>query len=163
MANIIEAIRALEAGTTPGTDGIPIDWYKLHAAQQAPLLSELFAKLLRRGELTEGMKEGVITLLYKNKEGASPEDIKQYRPVAVTQAMYRILGRAIAQRLAFTIGHVIGDEQAGFTLLRKLEENTILANELLHHTDSQGEGAFVLVDQTKAFDKVQWSFLNKTI
>ena len=49
-------------------------------------------------------------------------------------------------------------------MLRQIEENITLASETLHAYDqSNQEGIFVLIDQTKAFDKVQWDFTCETV
>jgi len=88
------------------------------------------------------MTSAVISLVYKNKGHRHSE--KAYRPLAVTDAVYRILARATAQQLAQAAAHILGDEQVGFVMLRRLEENTIKLFETMRYADevnpAAGEG-----------------------
>ena len=77
--NIKAAIRDLSRGSTPGTDGIPLEFYLLHLDRVAPLLSRLFQQVLERGRLTPDMAKAILSPIYKDK--GSPSDPAMYRPI----------------------------------------------------------------------------------
>jgi hypothetical protein len=83
-----------------------------HIDTVAPLLSELFARVLDAGKMTPTMCRATLSPLYKNK--GSPHDRAMYRPVSVTTIPYRILAKCIAQKLNAAIPQLVGDPQTGY-------------------------------------------------
>ena len=84
----------------------------------------------------------------------------------MTTTQYKILARAVAQRIGAVIHHVVDSTQIGFQALRRIAENIDLAVETISYVNEPGrgkEGAFVFLDNAKAFDRVQWSFLQHTL
>ena len=110
------------------------------------------------------MRTGVLTPIFKGK--GSRADPSGYRPVTVTTTQYKILARAVSQHIGEVIHHIIDPSQIGFQALRRIAENIDLATEAIAYVNEPGanrEGVFVFLDNTTAFDRVQWSFLQDTL
>ena len=162
VRNIIRAIKTLKAGTAAGRDGLSIDFYQRHAAEVAPALQKLFMQLHAEGKMTKAMREAVITLLYKGK--GERDDWARYRPVSVTAIEYRILGRAMHLKLVPALGSILGEPQVGFILGRIIDDDIMCVTELAHYLEQSGRGGlFVMADNVKAYDRVQWPFLQKVL
>jgi hypothetical protein len=161
--NIVQAIRAMRPHTAAGRDGLSIDFYKLHADALAPHLQELFLQATEQGRMSDNMRHAVISLLLKGK-GLSREDAKSYRPISVTATEYRILGRCMHQRLAPMMRHLLGESQVGFVPGRLIDESILALTELAHFCETGGRGGiFVMLDNAKADDRVQWPFLQQML
>ena len=164
--NIREALKSLKSHTTPGTDGIPLDVYQAFSDDDEMInhLIGLFREILENKRMPDDMRTATISMIYKNK--GSRADPAMYRPIAVTQATYRILGRAMAQRLARVMHFLVGDSQTGFQLFRHVGENVRLISEILRYCefDAPDEGgALLILDNSKAYDRVQWPFMHRVL
>ena len=143
--NLKEAIASLKRHTTPGVDGEPSELYQRYTDEMIPLLQDLYRNLMQRGSMTESMRTGVLTPLFKGK--GSRTDPAGYRPITVTTTQYKILARAIAQRVGEVVHHVVKDSQIGFQALKRIAENIDLAVETISYVNEPGmgrEGVFVL-------------------
>ena len=69
VESIERAIVAMKAETVPGADGFPPRFYKDRRWRRrlAERLHRLYAQIVCDGEMTEAMRESVITILYKGK------------------------------------------------------------------------------------------------
>ena len=162
--NIAQAVAHIKTNTAPGANGVPSELYKLHRKQFIPVIAEALKHMLETGELSPDMKHSVITLIWKEK--GERDDREMYRPIAVTDILYRILARAVAQKLAETLPRVCGTEQGGFLAERRIEETILAIMHTMEHCNSstpEEGGLFCSLDQYKAFDSVQWEFLWETM
>ena len=162
--NIKAAVRDLARGSTPGVDRMPLEFYLLHLDRLAPLLHKLYKQVLERGEMTPEMAKAVLSPIYKNK--GSTSDQAMYRPISVTTIAYRILAKCIAQRLNKAVRWLIGETQVGFCPGRNLDENVNLVRQVVHdvnHNRQDAGGMLLMLDNTKAFDRLQHGFMFDTL
>ena len=120
--------------------------------------------MLTKKQLGESMQTGILSPLFKQK--GSREDPAGYRPVTVMDLKYRILTRAIAQRLQEVLGYILGPEQIGFLSKRLIGENIDLLTETARYLDQDAPdkgGIIVMLDNMKAFDRLQWDFLQDAL
>ena len=158
--NIKVAINDLAANSTPGADSIPLAFYMSHREEIAPLLQQLYSELLHRGQLSQTMRQAILSPIFKNK--GYRHEPKQYRPIAVTTIEYRILSKCIAQRLNKAITFLVGDPQTGFYPGRKYDENILLVRGTVRDINGRRPhdgGLILFLDNEKAFDRVQHDFM----
>ena len=89
---------------SPGTDGIPYEYYKQHLEEISPFLVQYYNSIIEQGALGPSMLEGITTLMFKEK-GASTH-IKNYRPITLLNCDLKIFTAILALRLAKVI-HVV--------------------------------------------------------
>ena len=135
--NIDLAISAVKKDTVPGADGFSTNFYAKTRIRSAAVLRELFRHLVDSEDMTEAMKTAVISILYKGKE-KDKEAAKSYRPISITPAEYRILTRAIQQKLEPAVRTVIGKTQVGYLSDgRRARDNTVLLGETARALDTR--------------------------
>lgn len=85
------------------------------------------------------------------------ETIKDYRPIACCNFLYKIISKVLANRLKNTLPEAIELNQCDFIKGRLLLENVLLATELVkdYHKDQRQSRCALKVDIAKAFDTVQ--------
>jgi hypothetical protein len=66
-SEILNSIKKLANGRTPGSDGLPSDWYKFFWCDIKDLLCDSINYAMDRGELSIEQKCGIITLLPKKQ------------------------------------------------------------------------------------------------
>jgi hypothetical protein len=86
----------------------------------------------------------------------------QFRPISLCNIVYKIISKILANRLKTTLPKIISPLQSAFVRKRNIQDNSILAHELLHSfKNKKGKGGymFLKMDMEKAFDKMEWCFL----
>lgn len=58
------AIRQLITGKSPGIDGLTNEFYKSFREMIVPVLKEVYDEILKKGELSEKMKIGMVKMIY---------------------------------------------------------------------------------------------------
>ena len=76
----------------------------------------------------------------------------------------KIASAAIANRVKSVLPIIISDTQEGFIKGRFIGENTRLLYDLMHYLEYHNMSALLLlIDFEKAFDSVDWVFLQKPL
>jgi hypothetical protein len=88
--------------------------------------------------------------------------VHQFQPISLCNIAYKIIFKILANRLKFLLSKIISHLQAAFVPKRNIQDNTVLAHELLHSFKSKrGKGGymFLKLDMEKVFDRMEWNFL----
>ena len=116
---------------------------------------------INTGNLTDNFKTAYIKLLPKKGDISK---IKNWRPISLLSNFYKILSRAINNRLKKVVDRVLGRSQKGFNPTRLIHEVILNTCENIHYCKKNNiTGCIVAVDQSKAFDSVAHSFIDKTL
>jgi hypothetical protein len=101
-----------------------------------------------------------IALVPKKKNSSKVSD---YRPISLCNVVYKIIAKVLANRLKYVLPHIISQNQSAFIPGRLISDNILAAYETLHtmHTRMWGKVGYMAVklDMSKAYDRVEWSFL----
>ncbi|KAA3462518.1 reverse transcriptase [Gossypium australe] len=97
----------------------------------------------------------------------NPINLANFRPSSLCTVLYRIVIKAIANRVQEVIGGCIDVAQSAFVPGRLISDNVLIAYEILHtfqkkHTGKKGYMA-VKLDMNKAYDRVEWGFLKEVM
>jgi len=113
----------------------------------------------KHDQLLKEQNHTFIALIPK-KIGAS--SVHHYRPISLCNIIYKIISKLLANRLKPLLSNIISPFQTAFIPGRHIQDNSILAHEMLHSLKSKrGRGGLMAVniDMEKAFDKMEWNFL----
>lgn len=102
------------------------------------------------------------TLVLIPKKG-NVEELKDLRPIALCNVLYKVIAKVLGNRLKKILPNVISEEQSAFVPKRNITDNVLVAFELLHYMKGkkggqEGEVALKL-DISKAYDRVRWDYL----
>lgn len=124
-----------------------------------PLLSILF---FLKGFLPKGLNSTILALVPKTEEA---KVMKDYRPISCCNVLYKIISKLIANRLKGVLPKCISLNQSAFIKERLLMENVLLATKIVkdYHREDISPRFAMMIDISKAFDSVQWSFLLSTL
>ena len=155
------ALDGMAGGKSPGLDGFPAEFYRRFWSLLGPDYVEVMNFCYATGQLSASQRSGVITLLYKRGDRL---DMKNWRPITLLCVDYKLAAKAIANRLLQVLPHVIHTDQSCSVPGRNPVHNIRLLHDIVSDLNSRGLGGAILsLDQEKAFDRVEWSYLHRVL
>lgn len=89
--------------------------------------------------------------------------MRDLRPISLCNVVYKILAETLAKRLQKVLSKCVSNEQASFVSGRSIIDNVLVASEIIHHLRCKTRGkkgdAALKIDISKAYDRVEWSYL----
>lgn len=126
---ILKALLDLNPNKAPGPDGYPVLFFqKEWELIQADVLNTVLGVLNNNDPLEEWNKM-TITLIPKIK---NPLTIKDYRPISLCNVLYKVVARAITNRLKGILGNIIDPFQSAFIPDRAITDNILMGYECMH-------------------------------
>jgi hypothetical protein len=153
----LEGIGDLKA---PGPDGMPAIFYKKFWEIVGEKVPHEVLQVLRGGPMPPGWNETTIVLIPKVP---NPDQVKDLRPISLCNVLYKIVSKVLSNRLKQVLPEVISPSQSAFVPGRLISDNILIAYEMTHYMQKKKkrkEGcAAIKLDMIKAYDRVEWSFL----
>ena len=157
LAEASEALKLSNRNRTPGPDGLSVEFYLAFWSKLGPLLVDTFNESLREGVLCDSMKASVTRLVHKKDDRRL---LKNWRPISLLNVDYKICSKAISLRLARVLDCIVNPDQTCSVPGRSISSNVILLRDCLDYIEQTGEtGILISLDQEKAFDRVDRSFM----
>jgi hypothetical protein len=112
-----------------------------------------------KGSLTQNFSTASIKLMPKKGDATK---IKNWRPISLLSHLYKVISRALNNRLKKATGYIFSRSQKGFTSDRHIQEVLINVVEMISHCKSNGiSGAILSIDQAKAFDSISHKYMQE--
>lgn len=143
----------------PGPDRLTAELFKDHWNIVKSVLVSFIQLFFCTTDLDHTLNRTNICLIPKID---SPTNVKDYRPISLSNVAYKILSKVLAERLKPFLHQIISENQTAFIQGRLITDNVLIAHELLHsmHTRKITYPFMALkLDISKAFDRIEWSFL----
>ena len=157
----------MESNKSPGSDGLPAEFYRVFwketsAGKKRHLLNAL-NYVYSKGLLSITQRRGLITLIPKKNKPTNL--MKNWRPITLLNCDYKIAAKCIASRIKKVLPKLINNDQTGFMKNRFIGENIRLIDSIINYANAaeQIEGLLLFIDFEKAFDSIEWSFIEKTL
>ena len=153
------SLKQMKNGSCPGPDGISTEFIKVFWNHLSNVVVGSFNESFESGVMSSSQRKAVITLIHKGRD-LPRHDLKNWRPISLTNSDYKLMAKCLAQRLNLVIDDLIHPNQTGYlkgrqisTLLRTIDDVT---NQLLQ---TNRPGLLVAVDFYHAFDCVSKEFM----
>jgi hypothetical protein len=127
----------MPANKTPGSDGLPAEFYQKFLKLIGNDLRELYDEILKTGEMSRSQKTSSIILIHKGEERS---ELKNWRPISLLGCDYKILAKILTNRLKPVLQDIIGPNQTGGLTDRNITENLCnIRNTILHIENNKPE------------------------
>ena len=156
------ALMSMSSGKSPGSDGLTKEFYVEFSDLLFPVLERLFNYAFVAGSLSTSQRMSYITLLCKDAN--NPEKLTNYRPISLLNVDYKILTKALCNRLKLVIDQVVHPDQTCAVPGRSIIDSCHLVRDVLDYcNDKNISGILLSLDQQKAFDRVSHEYLFHTL
>ena len=147
-----------------GPDEMPPLFYQNFWSLVGSNVTTSILHCLNTGSLPTPLNHTFITLIPKTK---NPKRVIEFRPISPCNILYKIFSKVLANRLKRVLPHLISKHQSAFIKGRLITDNIIVAFETLHYMKNHnlGKNGFMALklDISKAYDRVEWSFLREVM
>ena len=161
LDEVFKALEGMSDDKSPGTDGLPKEFYVACWHIVGPDLLDVFNTSFASGLLPLSQRGALISLIFKKGDRL---EHKNWRPISLLNVDYKLCARTLAGRLLNVLGSVVAPEQTCGVRGRFIGENVAFLRDLVDFTTETGTPAAILsLDQEKAFDRVDWRFLFRVL
>ena len=145
-----------------GPDGMPLIFFHHFWNTCGAVVTTTVLEFHNHGMSPPNFNETHIVLILKIKE---PKIVYDFRPISLCNVTYKIASKAIANRLKKFLPSIISETQSAFVHGRLITDNVLVAFETMHHISQKKGGGVdemvVKLDMSKAYDRVEWTCLEK--
>ncbi|KAI4900658.1 hypothetical protein NFI96_009740 [Prochilodus magdalenae] len=161
LIELTEVLGKMNRRKVPGLDGLPVEFYTTFWDVLGPEIVEVAEDVHRQGRLTESMRSGALSLLYKKGD---PRDLANWRPLTMLCVDLKIFAKALTERLKKTMSLLVHSDQTCGVPGRSATWNLHLIRDAISWVgDRKVPLALVSLDQEKAFDRVDHGFLERVL
>ena len=164
-SEVEQVLKKLKNGKAAGMDEIPYEMYKWGGERMVDLLVCLFRAIWTEERVPERWNESRVILLHKGGH-KSKKELKNYRPIALMDTVGKIFCMLVNERLkeCIEVNGVLSEEQNGFRVDRRGEDNMFVVRELMEGCKSENKrGYFAFLDIEKAYDRVDREMLGRVL
>jgi hypothetical protein len=153
---ILYSLKSLKNNKSPGTDGLTTEFFKFFWSDIKELLLNSYTYSLNYGNLSCEQKRGIISLIPKKDKDR--HSLSNWRPLTLLNTDYKILSKAIANRIKEQLPDIISEDQNGFIKGRYIGINIRKIEDVLQFTNNYDIPGYIMnLDFEKAFDTIKWS------
>lgn len=159
---ILAVIQNSKQDKSPGSDGYTNEFYKTFKELLISVLCKLFNFILQKGVWPPTWNDSIISVL--PKEGKDLTKCGSYRPVTLLNVDLKLFTAILANRLSAIVPYLVNKDQTGFVQGRLLSDNVRRVLNLVDLAGRSKEQVLMLtLDAEKAFDRLSWKFIFKTL
>ena len=153
-------LKTMENNKSPGPNGLSTNFYKHFWQIFGHELTSVFKYTFDHGQLPLTQRRGIISLLFKKGDRTK---LQNWRPITLLNTHYKILTRALANRLKHTLPLLIHTDQTACIPGRTINDNIRLIQDTVTYAiETDTPLALISIDQLKAFDRLSHAFLFQT-
>ncbi|XXG82825.1 hypothetical protein AAC387_Pa10g0712 [Persea americana] len=162
VAEIEDVVKSANPHKALGPDGFNAHFFKVCWPIIGKDVCVSIMDFFTHGSMLKQLKNTFIVLVPKSENASTPD---KYRPIALTNELYKIISRILVKRLKPFIAKLVGPMQFAFVPGRSIADNILLAQDLLYnfHLEKGCPRMCIKLDLAKAYDSVRWDFLEAVL
>ena len=133
-AECLAALRSSANNKSPDLDGFPKEIYLAYWEIVGADFLEMANCCLEAGKLPQSLRRAIITMIFKKED---PEELKNWRPILLLTADYKIIAKVLANRLKNVMKSLIHPDQACSVPGRSSEDNATLQRDISDYVASK--------------------------
>ncbi|KAF7115523.1 hypothetical protein RHSIM_RhsimUnG0053200 [Rhododendron simsii] len=157
---IKEAVFQLGSLKSLGPDGFPGVFYQSYWEVVGDDLCSAVKRFFEGGFLLKELNRTNLVLIPKV---LAPESLAQFRPISLCNFNLKVITKVMANRLKGLLNGFVSVNQSAFVPGRMIQDSVIVAHEAFHFLKRKktGKEEFMAIklDFNKAYDRVEWDFL----
>ena len=157
---VMEVIKQMAPLKAPGPNGMPPIFFQNYWNLIGDEVTNSILQFLNSTSFPSHLNHTFISLIPKVKNS---ELVSEFRPISLCNVLYKIFSKVLANRLKKVLPALITKHQIAFTKSRLISDNILVAFETIYsmqnHRSSKKGYMAVKLDMSKAYDKMEWPFL----
>ena len=159
-------IKEVPVSKAAGIDGITGEFYRTFGEMLLPILYDVFVEIVETKQIPESFRQSLIVLLHKK---GSRESMANWRPISLDNVDAKLFSSFLLRRVLPSVSDLIHEDQVGFIpgrliynhihTLHMILEEAANVNESESESTRKMRGAALLLDQEKAYDRLEWQFM----
>jgi exonuclease III len=159
---LLAALKLMQREKSPGSDGLTVEFYLALWHVIGADFAEVLNSCILCGALSPSMREAIIVLLFKKK--GEKTDIRNWRPVSLLNADYKIFSKAMSLRWRPIMATVVQSLQACAVPGRSVQDMVVLLKMAQAYIQERDLSAiFMCADLEKAFDRVEHPWMRAVL
>ena len=150
-----------KSGKASGPDNIQARFLKETAVELAPALTLIFQASYIQGKMPDDWRHAIVSPIYKAGKNNRAKAVN-YRPISLTCLCCKIMEHIVCSNLMKHLDNnaILTDFQHGFRRKRSCDSQLLITvDDLARALDKRKQVDAILLDFSKAFDKVSHSLL----
>jgi hypothetical protein len=158
LEEIEEVVKECDGNKSPGPDGFNFNFVKSFWSLMKDEVRILFDQFHANANLPKSFSSYFVTLIPKVN---SPLALNEFRPISLLGGLYKLVAKVLAKRFAKVMDSLVSPTQSAFLKGRLLVDGVMVVNEIVDWAKKTGKSCLIFkVDFEKAYDSVEWSFLD---
>ena len=157
---VLKALQQLHPIKAPGPDSMSAIFFHNYWDIVGPSIINMVLNVLNSNLPMTDINKTNISLIPKTNQ---PTKMIEFHPINLCNTTYKIISKVLANRLKDILPNIISENHSAFTPNRLITDNVLVAFEFMHYLNHKNKGKenymSIKLDMSKAFDRVEWSFI----
>ena len=125
----------MQPNKTPGPNGLKVEFYKHFFDRLSPLFLKMTHEAYLKQQLPESLTLSYITVIPKDKPDRT--DKKNYRPISLLNVDYKIISKAITNKLKPNMAKLIHENRQCSIAGRKIQNHLHFIRDIITYTQEK--------------------------